>query len=399
MDFGALPPEINSARVYSGPGSAPMLAAATAWDGLAIELHSTASSYQSVISALTGEGWLGPASAAMAAAAAPYVTWMSVTGALAEQTARNAAAAASAFEAAFAMTVPPAVVAANRVQLAVLVATNFLGQNTPAIAATEAQYGEMWAQDAAAMYSYASNSAAASTLAPFTQPAQTTDPAGLTGQAAALAQVTGTAAGSGIQNTLSQLMSAVPSALQGLASPLASNPVWQFLNSNFFNGFFSGGYVNPGILTPAVTAAMSDINSLQTPGLAAPITPPGGGFSIPAFASMTAPAGTSLVSVRAPAGLPGLGGVSAGLGRRVLVGPISAPQSWTTATQVANRAGTALSAGSWTGTAPAVGTPDAAAGMPGVPGMPVGGRFGNGFSAAPRYGFRPTVIAQPPAAG
>lgn len=32
------------------------------------------------------------------------------------------------------------------------VATNILGQNTPAIAATETQYAEMWAQDAAAMY-------------------------------------------------------------------------------------------------------------------------------------------------------------------------------------------------------------------------------------------------------
>ncbi len=32
MDFGALPPEIISARMYSGPGSAPMLAAAAAWD-------------------------------------------------------------------------------------------------------------------------------------------------------------------------------------------------------------------------------------------------------------------------------------------------------------------------------------------------------------------------------
>jgi PPE-repeat protein len=124
MDFGALPPEINSARMYFGPGSAPMLAAAAAWDGVAAELRSTASSYQSVISGLTSEGWLGPASASMAAAVAPYVTWMSITGAQAEQTASNAAAAASAFEAAFAMTVPPAVVAANRAQLMALVATN-----------------------------------------------------------------------------------------------------------------------------------------------------------------------------------------------------------------------------------------------------------------------------------
>jgi hypothetical protein len=45
----------------------------------------------------------------------------------------------------------PGAVTANRVTLAALVATNFLGQNTPALAAAEAQYAEMWAQDVAAM--------------------------------------------------------------------------------------------------------------------------------------------------------------------------------------------------------------------------------------------------------
>ncbi|WP_264069201.1 PPE family protein, partial [Mycolicibacter terrae] len=33
MDFGMLPPEVNSGRMYVGPGSSPMMAAATAWDG------------------------------------------------------------------------------------------------------------------------------------------------------------------------------------------------------------------------------------------------------------------------------------------------------------------------------------------------------------------------------
>jgi PPE-repeat protein len=62
MDFGALPPEVNSLRIYSGPGSAPMLAAATAWAALGAELRSTADLYDAVITGLTSEEWTGPAS-------------------------------------------------------------------------------------------------------------------------------------------------------------------------------------------------------------------------------------------------------------------------------------------------------------------------------------------------
>ena len=167
MDFGALPPEINSARMYSGPGSAPMRTASAAWNLLAAELESAAIQYQSTIDVLDDE-WLGPTSATMAAAVDPYITWMSTTSAQAEQTAAQASAAASAYEAAYAMTVPPLEVAANRMQLAMLVATNVIGQNTAAIAANEAMYGEMWAQDAAAMYGYAGSSAAASSVKAFT---------------------------------------------------------------------------------------------------------------------------------------------------------------------------------------------------------------------------------------
>lgn len=78
MDFGALPPEVNSVRMYAGPGSAPMVAAASAWNGLAAELSSAATGYETVITQLSSEGWLGPASAAMAEAVAPYVAWMRV---------------------------------------------------------------------------------------------------------------------------------------------------------------------------------------------------------------------------------------------------------------------------------------------------------------------------------
>ncbi len=214
MDFATLPPEVNSGRMYAGPGSGPMLAAATAWDGLAAELQSTAASYGTVISELSGGPWLGPSSASMAAAVAPYIEWMTSAAAQAEQTATQANAAAAAYEAAFAMTVPPTLIAANRSLLMTLIATNIFGQNTMAIAATEADYAEMWAQDAAAMYGYAGSSAAASTLTPFTAPPPTTNPAGVAATA-----------GQSIISSGPQLINALPQALSGLASaPAAVDP-------------------------------------------------------------------------------------------------------------------------------------------------------------------------------
>src|ERR1700742_1152276 len=192
MDFAALPPEINPGRMYAGAGSGSMLAAAAAWHQLATELHSTASSYQSVLSGLIAGSWLGPSSASMAAASAATAAWLNATAGQAEQAASQAQLAATAYETAFAETVPPPVIAANRSLLATLVATNLLGQNTPAIATTEADYAEMWAQDASAMYGYAATSASASTLTAFTQPPQNTNPDGLTAQAAAVGQSAGT---------------------------------------------------------------------------------------------------------------------------------------------------------------------------------------------------------------
>ena len=176
MDFGIYPPEINSGRMYTGPGSGPMLAAAQAWGELADELYTTASAFQSVVSELTSGTWSGPSSVSMTSAAGLYVEWLGATAAQAETTATQAMAAASAYEAAFMSTVPPPEIAANRSLLAGLVATNFLGQNTPAIAATEAMYAEMWVQDAVAMYGYAALSSSATTLTPFSQPQQNTDP-------------------------------------------------------------------------------------------------------------------------------------------------------------------------------------------------------------------------------
>jgi PPE-repeat protein len=397
LDFAMLPPEVNSGRMYSGAGLGPMLAAASAWHGLAAELRSTALSYGSVLSALTGEEWHGPASAAMAAAAAPYAAWLGTTAEQAEQTAAQAEAAAAAYEAAFAETVPPPVIAANRAQLMALIATNVLGQNTPAIAATEAQYAEMWAQDAAAMYGYAASSAVATQLSQFIEPQQTTSPSGVAAQSAAVTQAVATPAGSQ-QSTLSQLMSALPTTLQGLSSPASSQtPASEIVglltgsgsgsstldnlwaawgpNANVWNTAFSSGFYMP-------SNTMAPFLSLLGQGSAA---------GDAADAAGQAASG----AIGEAAAVPAVGGVgsavSAGLGHAPIVGALSVPPSWTAPAPLAGPLASSL------GGTPMMAPPAMAAGMPG---MPIGATGAQPYGrAVPQYGFRPTFVARPPAAG
>jgi PPE-repeat protein len=332
MDFGALPPEINSGRMYSGPGAGSMLAAAAAWDGLAAQLRSTAASYSSAISGLTAS-WQGPSSAAMAAAAAPYAGWMSVTAAQAEQTASQARAAATAYETAFAATVPPPVIAANRAVLASLVATNIFGQNTSAIAAAEAQYADMWAQDAAAMYGYAGQSGTAAQMTPFTSPPQTTNPGGVAAQSATVGQAAGTSAVTSAQSISAQPMSAVTSALQSLATPTAADPpsLQTLLNSllPLLIGLDLFEATGPASLPARNALATSTIGfglaarGFQTGELPVPLVP---GILFPPVAGPAATASTE----------------SAAVGEGGLVGALSVPPSWASATPAVRLAATVL---------------------------------------------------------
>ncbi|MEB3032204.1 PPE domain-containing protein [[Mycobacterium] nativiensis] len=212
MDFALLPPEINSGRMYSGAGAGPLLAAASSWDALGAELNTAGLAYESVLTELCS-GWAGPSSAAMAAAAAPYAQWMRAAAVQAEETALQARAATAAYETAFAMTVPPPVISANRSLLMALVATNFLGQNAPAIAAAETHYAQMWAQDATAMYGYAAGSAAAARLTPFTPPPRTANPAGSAAQAGAVGHAAATAADSQGEGAIAAITQALESAV------------------------------------------------------------------------------------------------------------------------------------------------------------------------------------------
>ncbi|WP_431239056.1 PPE family protein [Mycolicibacterium aichiense] len=151
-NFSTLPPEVNSTRLYTGTGSAALVNAASAWNGLADNLNGAARSVDGVVKVFDSAP--GPVGHALASAAQPYVGWLTTTAAQAQNAAGQASAAAAAFETAFVGNVPPTTLAANRSQLAVLAASNLFGGNIPAIVATEALYLEMWAQDVGAMINY-----------------------------------------------------------------------------------------------------------------------------------------------------------------------------------------------------------------------------------------------------
>ncbi|MCV7409047.1 PPE family protein [Mycobacterium florentinum] len=347
--------------MYAGAGPGPMMAAAAAWDYLAAELASSAASYSSVTAELTSSSWFGPASRSMLEAATPYISWLSAAAALAEQTSDQAKAVASAFDAAFAMTVPPAAIAENRAQLLMLIATNFLGQNTPAIAATEAGYAEMWAQDAAAMNGYAGFVATSSQLAPFSEPTQTTDQTGLAQQqaavAAAAAEAAGTDAPTATQTSLNDIINMLSSQIKGLLFGPLDVIYWPmiYVGSLIFQQI--------GALWPEHLAAGAAVGFSATPALAAPVHL-GGGL------------------------------ISANLASSTKIGALSVPTSWSaTAPKAAAE--------------PIV----AASGIGGVGGpsngpesllrqiVPARGRRGRGGLPPREYGFRPRFTARPPSAG
>ncbi|OSC39689.1 PPE family protein [Mycobacterium decipiens] len=341
MDFGALPPEINSGRMYVGPGSGPLLAAAAAWDALSAELHATATSYGATIEDLTVGRWTGPSSITMAAAAAPYVAWIRAAGGQAEQAATQAKIAAGAYETAFAATVPPPVIEANRALLMSLIATNIFGQNTPAIAAAEAHYAEMWAQDAAAMYGYAGSSATASQLTPFIEPPQTTNPAAVATQSAAVAEATGAAASSDITTQLSQLITSLPTALQSLATttavpsslPAAALPpelASDLANWNTIMATLTGPYSLQGLTAipggPFLSFGQIYAYAQNAQGLQAFFTP-----AKPITGALAPLAESMLPYLNLSSATVGGSEVSGTMGRAALVGSLSVPQGWTTA--------------------------------------------------------------------
>lgn len=394
MDYLSSPPEVTSTKIYAGPGSEPMTVAASAWSSLAAELKSVAASYRAVINQLTGEEWLGPASATMAAAAMPYVNWMELTAAQAEQAAGQGRAAAGAYETARATIVPPTAVTANRVQLQQLVNTNILGQNTPAIAATEAEHGEMWAQDTMTMYGYHAQSSAATQLNDFTAPPNPTNPGSAV--ASAVGDTSGTqapAASNTLQGMLGSLFGGSSQATTYGADDILADPNYNLSNQ---------------LMTQLVTGS-----NLQSNNICAVWRGVSGVLGLQKLAADSMKGASSAASGAASAA-SGAAGAAANLGGAGAIGGLSVPTSWVPPMPAASTLGP-VSGGSWVPVGPAATVPSAAgilgttpmappAGMPGMagmPGVPAAGAAGAGFRGfgGPRYGTALTVMPRRPFGG
>ena len=377
MSFMMFPPEVNSSLMYSGAGSGPLMAAASAWDELAADLESAAASYQTVLAQLTGATWLGPSSARMAAATTPYVDWLAGTAGQAAQTSAQARFAAAAYESAFAGTVEPAVIAANRALLAALVATNFLGQNTPAIAATEAQYMEMWFQDGLTMDTYATLAQQAVVL-PQQTPAPTPSDGGTSANAAAAAQSTANSASSTGTN--------LATALQNLFPSLSTNST----SSNGLTSAMSTVMSDLGV--PAATQSAVNAAAAPVAGATDSILPIQATYYATMFASMPAKmlismsnsmsasqamqAGqqamladvTSLLDSKMKAMMAGISGQMRGFGSAISaqlasagkLGGLSVPNGWAQAAPEMVRAAPILPANS-------IAAPNVSAAMPNSP--------------------------------
>jgi PPE-repeat protein len=351
FDFAAQPPELISAKIYAGPGSESLQAAAAAWDGLSSELQSTAANFQSVITGLISGDWTGPSSEAAAAAAAPYVSWLGTTAGQAEQTASQARAAASAYETALAATVPPAEIAANRTQLLSLLQANIFGQYNAAIAALEAEYAQFWAQDVAAITGYSGSSAAATSgLGSFTEAPQTTNDSGQATQAATAAAAATTPAETILEqieadatNFLNQVTAFNADYTKFFTTALGSIPGGSTLATTWTNLYsFISGAGSQATWTNVV-------NSTTGMGISQ-----WKNFFIYQPWSHGIGLGSLNGGLSSPGGhLGGLGAraATAALGSAQTVGKLSVPPSWAGATPAVRLAATSLPDGAFAATA------------------------------------------------
>ncbi len=181
----------------------------------------------------------------MSQSVAPYLTWLRTTSQQAQQVAAVGSDGRDRIQHRPASTVvPTAQVLANRTLLAKLLSTNIFGKNMPAIAATEANYQEMWATNAAAMTRYQAAATQATTLPQFTSPVSMTNPSGQTEQQAQQAAAQQSSAATTATNSAATTSATAAAASPADAIPPAFDPNVGFvgLTNTYANQFISSGF-------------------------------------------------------------------------------------------------------------------------------------------------------------
>ncbi|WP_110796999.1 PPE domain-containing protein [Mycolicibacterium llatzerense] len=156
-DAAAMPPELNHTLLSTGDLGASLTTAAAGYESVADMLMAEITAMGINTSTTAMIGWQGAGGVAMQMSAADFMAVCAAASAWVRVGQAQAMEVTAAHTVAVQSMIPAEVCLTNRSTQAGLVASNILGQNTPAIVGLDAQYfGEFWVQNATARTGYGS---------------------------------------------------------------------------------------------------------------------------------------------------------------------------------------------------------------------------------------------------